>query len=57
MTIRPYFNAGLLIVRPELRLLRAWPGAFQKAAADKELTNMCRQDQRKMVFLHQAALA
>lgn len=57
MTIRPYFNAGLLIVRPGRKLLRAWPEAFQKTASDKELLEMCRQDQRKMIFLHQAALA
>lgn len=57
MAIRPYFNAGLLIVRPEKGLLRAWAPAFQKAAADEELLDMCRQDELKLIFLHQAALA
>jgi hypothetical protein len=56
-TIRPYFNAGLLVVRPKAAVLRAWKKAFLKAAADSDLLETCRADKRKLVFLHQAALA
>jgi hypothetical protein len=56
-SIRPYFNAGLLVLRPERGVLRKWLEAFNLVSADPVLQNMCRQDQRKLVFLHQAALA
>jgi hypothetical protein len=55
--IRPYFNAGLLVVRPERGVLRKWLEAFEAVSSDKALMDMCRQDQRRMIFLHQAALA
>ncbi len=56
-TIRPYFNAGLLVVRPERGVLRKWLEAFRAVSADKGLMDMCRQEERRMIFLHQAALA
>jgi hypothetical protein len=56
-TIRPYFNAGLLVLRPERGVLRKWLDAFNLVSADPVLQGMCRQDQRKRIFLHQAALA
>jgi len=56
-TIRSYFNAGLLVLRPERGVLRKWREAFKAVAADPVLLDLCRQDQRKFVFLHQAALA
>ena len=55
-TIRPYFNAGLLIVRPERGLLRAWAEAFRRLYEDAVLVQMGNDDSRKRVFLHQAAL-
>ena len=57
ITIRPYINAGLLVLRPERGVLRKWLEAFNIISADPVLQDMCRQDQRKLVFLHQAALA
>lgn len=55
--IRAYFNAGILVVRPERGLLRRWPDAFGELYADPFFVEQCQGDQRKMIFLHQAALA
>jgi hypothetical protein len=55
-TIRPYFNAGLLVVRPEAEILRKWAGYYEKLYSDTLLRKMCEMDVRKRVFLHQTAL-
>jgi hypothetical protein len=55
--IRPYVNAGLLVVRPQAGLLRRWPEAFERLFGDPVLIEMCRMDSYKHLFLHQAALA
>lgn len=55
--IRPYVNAGCLIVRPERGLLRKWAETFPLLYKDPVLKEMCRQDERKRVFLHQVALS
>jgi len=54
--IRPYFNAGCLVVRPERGLLRKWAETFPLLYKDPVLTEMCRQDERKRIFIHQVAL-
>lgn len=56
-TIRAYFNAGLLIVRPEMGVLRKWPVCFATLYSDSVFVGWCKQDQRRAIFLHQAALA
>lgn len=56
-TLRGYFNAGLLVVRPERGLLRAWPEALRALYEDSLLAAACRQDRVKWIFLHQTALA
>lgn len=56
-TIRPYFNAGLVVVRPERGILRRWAGDFEKLYTDSALVSWCRQDLPRRIFLHQAALA
>jgi hypothetical protein len=56
LVIRPYYNAGFLVVRPERRLLRKWAENFKICYQDPELVEMCR-DEKHNVFLHQAALA
>jgi len=56
ITIRPYFNAGLLVVRPERGILRKWAEGFPKLYEDEILAAMCREDRRKRIFIHQAAL-
>jgi hypothetical protein len=55
-TIRPYFNAGLLIVRPERGILHRWVEVFQVLYQDSLLAGLCRQDVKKRIFIHQAAL-
>jgi len=55
-TIRPYFNAGLLVVRPEERILRNWEYYFIQLCEDTLLHSMCEKDFSKRLFLHQTAL-
>jgi hypothetical protein len=55
--IRAYFNAGLLVVRPERGLLRKWRAAFETLHRDPAVVKMCRESQLRAIFLHQAALA
>jgi hypothetical protein len=55
-TIRAYFNAGLLVVRPELGILRKWGESFTRLIRDSALVDMCHQDVDKRIFLHQTAL-
>ena len=55
--IRPYFNAGLLVVRPERGILRKWRQSFTTLYEDPALVEMCHQDEDKKIFIHQVALA
>jgi hypothetical protein len=55
-TIRAYFNAGLLVLRPEMGVLRKWPECFAILYTDTVFIDWCKQDQRKAIFLHQVAL-
>jgi hypothetical protein len=57
LMIRPYFNAGVLIVRPEAAILRKWAEVFPVLYSDSAIVEMCRQDNYKRIFLHQVALA
>ncbi len=56
-TVRPYFNAGLLAVRPERGIMKRWAEAFATLYLDPAIVEMCKKDQRLGVFLHQAALS
>lgn len=55
-TIRAYFNAGLLVVRPEYGVLSGWAEDFARLYNDSILAAMCRADVEKRIFLHQTAL-
>jgi len=55
--IRPYINAGCLVVRPERGLLRKWAESFSLLYKDPVLIEMCRRDERKRIFIHQVALS
>ncbi len=55
--IRPYFNAGLLVVRPEKGLLQAWRDSFQGLYLDDHFEAFYRQDVLYRIFVHQAVLA
>lgn len=54
--IRPYINAGLLVVRPERGILRTWLRDAETLSRDSLLLAMVREDGRKAIFLHQTAL-
>jgi hypothetical protein len=56
-TVRPYFNAGLLVVRPERGIMKRWAEAFATLYLDPTIVGMCEKDPRLGVFLHQAALS
>jgi hypothetical protein len=56
-TLRPYFNAGLLAVRPERGIMKMWAEAFAALYRDPVLAGMCAKDDRQRIFLHQAALS
>jgi hypothetical protein len=55
-TLRTYINAGCLAVRPERGLLGRWAECFSELYPDPEMTEMCRQDSAKRIFIHQVAL-
>jgi len=55
-TIRAYFNAGLLVVRPEKAILRKWAEDFKTLYFDSVLVEMCKEDITKRIFLHQTPL-
>lgn len=55
--IRPYFNAGLLVVRPERRLLQIWRDNFLRIYGAAEFQELYKKDERFTVFMHQAVLA
>jgi len=54
--IRPYFNAGLLVVRPERKIFRKWAESFKVLYQDPVIVEMCNKDIKKRIFLHQIAL-
>lgn len=54
--INAYYNAGLLVVRPEKGILRKWVADFEVLYQDSVLADMCREDVDKRIFLHQTAL-
>jgi hypothetical protein len=55
-TIRAYFNAGLLVVRPQSRILRRWGEDFTSLYSDSVLADMCANDIERKIFIHQTAL-
>jgi len=54
--INAYFNAGLLVVRPDKNILRNWGRDFEKLYRDSTLVAMCREKIDCRIFLHQTAL-
>lgn len=55
-TIRPYFQAGCIVVRPERGILRKWAEMFAVLYQDSVIKEYCKQDQRKRIFTFQVAL-
>jgi hypothetical protein len=54
--VRAYFNAGLLVVRPERGLLRAWQSRFDRLAGLPEFRAFYAQNELYEIFIHQAIL-
>jgi hypothetical protein len=57
ITIRPYFNAGMLITRPEKELFKTWSDTFFRVYQEPSLQEIYRQDERYTIFFHQAVLS
>lgn len=55
--IRPYFNAGFLIARPERGLLKAWRDKYFSVYGEPPLQELYRRDGRYRIFIHQAVLS
>jgi hypothetical protein len=55
--IKPYFNAGSLIVRPEKKLFSAWRDSFLDVYRNPTLLELYKKDQRNAIFIHQAILS
>jgi hypothetical protein len=56
-TIRPYFNAGILAIRPEKHLLRDWCKTFFRIYKKQEFLELYNQDKLYSIFMHQAVLS
>ena len=54
---RPYFNAGILITRPETGLIRAWRDTFFQIYPAPAFHAFYQHDARYRVFMHQAVLS
>ena len=52
--IRPYFNAGTFVVRPEAGLLTQWWQVFQKLYPAPFFKPFYEKDSRYLVFMHQS---
>jgi hypothetical protein len=55
--IRPYFNAGMLVTRPELGLFKRWRETFLDTYRKPALQELYKKDTRYHIFLHQAILS
>ncbi len=55
--IRPYVNAGCLVVRPEKGLLGGWSRRFFELYRAPDLAAFYEKDERYPIFFHQAVLA
>ncbi|UCH04800.1 MAG: hypothetical protein JSW05_01180 [Candidatus Thorarchaeota archaeon] len=54
--IRPYFNAGSLIVEPDTKILQTWLDTFLRIFQKAEYLRFYNQDKRYEIFMHQAVL-
>lgn len=55
--IRPYINAGLLVVEPNVGVLKQWLEVFRASAHDPRANAFYDQDERYQIFMHQAILS
>ena len=57
MCIRPQFNAGILCLRPQKRLLATWRDNFERLYKQAELVAYYHENVLYRIFVHQAILA
>jgi hypothetical protein len=55
--IRPYFNAGFIVARPEKGLLQAWRDTYLRIYREPPLQELYQRDGRYRIFVHQAVLS
>ena len=55
--VRAYFNAGLLVVRPERGLLRGWQSNFERLFRLPEYKAFYQRNELYKIFMHQMVLA
>ena len=55
--IRPYFNAGIMVVRPDKHLFKAWHDKFFDVYRAPALAELYGKDERYVIFIHQALLS
>jgi hypothetical protein len=55
--IRPYFNAGFLITRPERQLFQTWRSVFFDVYQKPDFQEFYAKDERYAIFVHQAILS
>jgi hypothetical protein len=55
--IRPYFNAGMLVVRPQQKLLQSWAANFRTFYTLPAFNAFYEQDFLYRLFIHQTVLA
>ena len=54
--IRPYFNAGFVVTKPDKGLFRLWRDNFNRLFKEKKLEDFYQQDIRYKIFMHQAVM-
>ncbi|UCD06150.1 MAG: hypothetical protein JSV98_02680 [candidate division WOR-3 bacterium] len=54
---RPYFNAGMLVLRPQRGLFSAWRDKFFRVYRAPEYAELYENDERYAIFIHQALLS
>ncbi|MHA2364592.1 MAG: flavin reductase [Candidatus Hodarchaeales archaeon] len=55
-TLRPYFNAGFLIVRPKKGLLKKWWDNFKELYPDLCFKEYYKKNEQYIIFIYQAVL-
>ncbi len=55
--MRPYFNAGFLVIRPERQLIHCWKEVFTRLYRSPIYSTFYQRDRRYSIFMHQAVLA
>ncbi|MFH1214351.1 MAG: DJ-1/PfpI family protein [Candidatus Neomarinimicrobiota bacterium] len=55
--LRAYFNAGLLVMRPELKILQTWRTNFDRLFLRADFQPFYRKSRTYAIFVHQAILS